>query len=83
VFREGARSDFATSHARRAGESIDPDAFASVYANPGQDATFRWLDSMLAVRVHPPFGHRGRPVVDFLRGDPRYKTWEARLPWRK
>ncbi len=69
---------------RRAGESIDPDVFAFAYAAlQDRDATLHWFDSMLAVRSTrlPAIGVD--PLFDFLRDDPRYKAWEAKLPWKK
>jgi hypothetical protein len=36
------------------------------------------------VAEHDPMGQNVlvNPLYDFLRGDPRYKTWEQNLPWR-
>jgi len=69
---------------KRAGESIGPDVWANAYGEVGdRDNTLRWFDSMLV--VHDPGLHNVRvlPTYDFLRDDPRYKKWEANLPWVK
>ena len=85
VFREWARTEIRDLDARRrAGEAIDPDVFAFAYAAlRDRDATLHWLDSMVAERSSrlPAIGVD--PLFDFLRDDPRYKAWQAKLPWKK
>ena len=45
--------------------------------------TLRWFDSMLVHRDPPVQAVPLDPDFDFLRDDPRYKAWEAKLPWRR
>jgi hypothetical protein len=68
----------------RKGEWVPPDAFAWVYAElQDPDETLRWLDSMRVGR--DPLIHMValNPLFDFVRNDPRYRAWEATLPWRQ
>jgi hypothetical protein len=68
---------------RRTGQPYSPGAFATAYADlRNKDETLRWLDSMLAVRDPGLPQIEVDPVYDFLRGDPRYDAWLAKLPWR-
>jgi hypothetical protein len=56
----------------------------STYANLGDaDQTLRWLDSMLVYRDPVLISVSAAPSLDFLRNDPRYRAWEAKLPWRQ
>jgi hypothetical protein len=55
----------------------------SAYADLGDaDETLRWLDSMLAYHDLTLISVTVSPALDFLRNDPRYRAWEAKLPWR-
>ncbi len=69
--------------AGRAGRSIDPRAAAFAYARlRDADHTLRWLNTMV-LEHHPQIPVvLFHPLFDFLRDDPRYKMWEAQLPWR-
>jgi DNA-binding SARP family transcriptional activator len=68
----------------RAGDWIDPGAFASTYAALRDTVeTLRWLDSAVASRDPVLGGVPLDPEFDFLRDDPRYRRWEAALPWRR
>jgi DNA-binding SARP family transcriptional activator len=62
-----------------AGDHVPPSAYAVAYATLGDTtATLAWLDSMLPRRdsyiYHVPID----PALDFVRGTPRYRQWEAR-----
>jgi DNA-binding SARP family transcriptional activator/Flp pilus assembly protein TadD len=82
---------FADSHRRtlrqyelavRAGDRVAPGDFVEVYsALRDTNQTLRWLDS--AVAGHDPSLQNVlvNPGLDWLRNDPRYKEWEAKLPW--
>ena len=45
--------------------------------------TLRWFDSMLVHRDPSLQAVPLEPEFDFLRDDPRYKAWEAKLPWNR
>jgi len=68
--------------ATRAGDRVSPGDFLSAY-NELKDTnqTLRWLDS--AVADHDPSvgAVLMSPEFDWLRNNPRYKEWEAKLPW--
>jgi DNA-binding SARP family transcriptional activator len=68
---------------KRSGEKVYGGSLVQTYAYlRDTSATLFWLDSMVA--EHDPMGQNVlvNPLYDFLRGDPRYKTWEQNLPWR-
>ena len=68
----------------RAGEAVGSTAFAYAYAGVRDtNATLHWFDSMLVNREPALQAVPLDPDFDFLRGDPRYKAWEAKLPWRR
>jgi DNA-binding SARP family transcriptional activator len=68
----------------RAGEAVGSTAFAYAYAALRDTAaTLRWFDSMLVKREPALQAVPLDPDFDFLRGDPRYQAWEAKLPWRR
>jgi hypothetical protein len=68
----------------RAGEGVGSTEFAYAYAAVRDtNATLRWFDSMLVNREPALQAVPLDPDFDFLRGDPRYKAWEAKLPWRR
>ena len=66
------------------GAEPDPSDWASAYAKVGDvGRAVAWFDSM-QVRHDPllwsiPID----PAFDFIRSDPRYRAWEAQLPWRQ
>jgi hypothetical protein len=69
---------------RRIGEPYSPGTFVQAYANlRDKDETLRWLDSMLAARDPGLQAIQVDPIYDFLRSDPRYNAWLAKLPWRR
>jgi tetratricopeptide (TPR) repeat protein len=66
----------------RAGDWIAAGDFVAAYsALRDTNQTLRWLDS--AVAGHDPSLQSVllSPSLDWLRNDPRYKEWEAKLPW--
>jgi tetratricopeptide (TPR) repeat protein len=68
---------------KRSGKKVDGASLVFAYAYVRDtNQTLFWLDSMVA--EHDPMGQNVmvNPLFDFLRGDPRYKTWEKNLPWR-
>jgi tetratricopeptide (TPR) repeat protein len=68
----------------RRGDLVTPGDWMSTYANLGDaDQTLRWLDSMLVYRDPVLMSVPATPSLDFLRTDPRYRAWEAKLPWRQ
>jgi len=67
----------------RHGDLIMPSDWAGVYAElRDADGTLRWLDSMRVGRDPGLFRIPIDPTYDFIRNDPRYKAWEAKLPWK-
>ena len=83
VFADMARQDLHNlENDGRAGESVSSIDFAEAHAAL-QDTveTLRWLDSMVARHDFKLCCVRLQPEFAFLRNDPRYKEWEARLPW--
>jgi len=66
------------------GDLVTPGDWMSTYADLGDaDETLRWLDSMLAYHDLTLISVTVAPSLDFLRNDPRYRAWEAKLPWRQ
>ena len=64
------------------GEWVPANAFADTYAALHDTSeTLRWLDSMVARHDSELCCVRMLPQFDFLRNNPRYISWEARLPW--
>jgi hypothetical protein len=62
------------------------DAYDLVFAYAAlRDAggTLRWLDTMLVTHNPGLSGVLVSQQFDFMRNDPRYKEWEAALPWRR
>jgi DNA-binding SARP family transcriptional activator len=84
IFTEWARSELRdVVRRRRIGEPYSPGSFVEAYAQlQDKDETLRWLDSMLATRAPGLQAIEVDPIYDFLRSDPRYKAWLAKLPWR-
>ena len=83
VFTEVAREDLRQFEKDvRAGEWVPMGSFADAYAALQDTAqTLRWLDSMVTRHDYKLCCVRLQPQFNFLRNDPRYKAWEARLPW--
>ncbi|HET7470951.1 MAG TPA: BTAD domain-containing putative transcriptional regulator, partial [Gemmatimonadales bacterium] len=68
----------------RAGAAVGATALAYAYAAVRDTtATLRWFDSMLVDREPALQAVPLDPDFDFLRDDPRYQAWEAKLPWRR
>jgi serine/threonine-protein kinase len=68
----------------RRGDLVTPSDWMYTYADLRDvDETLRWLDSMLAYRDPALVAVPAAPSLDFLRNDPRYRAWEAKLPWRQ
>jgi serine/threonine-protein kinase len=66
----------------RAGESVGSTDFAYAYATLRDTTeTLHWFDSMLVRREPAVQAIPLDPEFDFLRDDPRYRAWEAKLPW--
>jgi DNA-binding SARP family transcriptional activator len=66
------------------GEVVPPSAWAAAYAGLGDaGGTLRWLDSMRIGRDPGLHMVPVNPLFDFVRNDPRYRVWEAKLPWRQ
>jgi hypothetical protein len=66
----------------RAGESVGSTEFAYAYASLRDTTeTLHWFDSMLVRREPAVQAIPLDPEFDFLRDDPRYRAWEAKLPW--
>ncbi|HEY8258308.1 MAG TPA: BTAD domain-containing putative transcriptional regulator [Gemmatimonadales bacterium] len=85
VFTEWARSELRDELRRqRNGEPYSAGGFVEVYAKlEKKDETILWLDSMLASHDPGLPAIQVDPTYDFLRGDPRYDAWLAKLPWRQ
>ena len=67
----------------RRGGLVMPSDWAGTYAAlRDADSTLRWIDSMRVGRDPGIFSVPIDPAYDFIRSDPRYRAWEAKLPWR-
>ena len=63
-------------------EWVGSTAFAYAYASLRDTTeTLHWFDSMLVHRDPAVQAIPLDPEFDFLRDDPRYRVWEAKLPW--
>jgi len=56
------------------------DAYAGV-GDVGE--TIGWIDSMQVRRDPTLWSIPIDPDLDFIRRDPRYRAWEAQMPWRQ
>jgi DNA-binding SARP family transcriptional activator len=66
----------------QAGDRVSPGDFVGVYSSlQDTDQTLRWLDSSVAEHDPSLQSVLVNPGFDWLRNDPRYKEWEAKLPW--
>jgi len=85
MFADMARRKLLTlAESARRGDLVTPGDWMSAYASLGDaDQTLRWLDSMLAYHDLTLVSVMATPSLDFLRNDPRYRAWEAKLPWRQ
>jgi hypothetical protein len=67
----------------RRGDLVMPSDWAGAYADlRDADGALRWLDSMRVGRDPGLFRVPIDPAFDFIRSDPRYRAWEAKLPWK-
>ena len=67
----------------RRGDLVTPGDWAGTYARLGDvTETLRWIDSMQVHRDPELLSVPFDPRFDFVRTDPRYRAWEAKLPWR-
>jgi DNA-binding SARP family transcriptional activator len=67
----------------RRGDLVTPGDWAKAYARVEDvDGTLRWIDSMRVGRDPELLSVPLDPAFDFVRRDPRYRAWEARLWWR-
>jgi tetratricopeptide (TPR) repeat protein len=84
IFTSWARRDLLeVIRLGRAGQPTSAGSFVEVYARlEDKDETLRWLDSMLVARAPGLEAIEVDPIYDFLRSDPRYLAWLAKLPWR-
>jgi tetratricopeptide (TPR) repeat protein len=85
VFADMARNDIRDlERGAGQGEWVSPSSFATAYAElRDTNRTLGWLDSMVV--GHDPLLWKilVNPRYDFLRNDPRYQAWEAKLTWRR
>jgi hypothetical protein len=71
------------AEAARRGDLVTASDWAYEYAGARDvDETIRWIDSMRVGREPSVFAVTFDPFFDFIRKDPRYWAWEAKLPWR-
>ena len=66
------------------GEEVGPGDWVSAYAgvrDVGQ--TIAWIDSMQVRRDPGLWSIPIDPALDFIRSDPAYQAWQAKLPWRQ
>jgi hypothetical protein len=84
-FADEARRQLDTLRRRaRDGEWFGAGSFANAYAELRDTSeTLQWFDSMLVHRDPPVHNIPNDPDFDFLRDDPRYQAWEAKLPWSR
>jgi tetratricopeptide (TPR) repeat protein len=84
MFADMSRRDLrGLAEAARRGELVTPGDWAHAYAGVGDvDETIRWIDSMGVGRDPMLWSIPIDPSLDFIRSDPRYRAWEAKLPWR-
>ena len=84
MFADEARRDFRDIVAgTERGDFILPGRVAAAYAvMHDREATLRWLDSMRIVRDPMIPNVALSPLYDWLRDDPGYRAWDAKLTWR-
>ena len=71
------------AEASRRGDPVLAGDWVFAYARAGNvGETLRWLDSMRVSRDPMLWSIPVDPSLDFIRSDPRYRAWEATLPWR-
>ena len=66
------------------GEEVTAGDWMNAYAAVGDvSETIGWIDSMQVRRDPTIWSVPIDPALDFIRSDPRYRAWEAQLPWRQ
>jgi hypothetical protein len=84
MFADRGRRDFRNLVADAArGDFVPPSRWAMASAlKHDREGTLRWLDSMRVERdpaiPNVPLSH----TYDWLRDDPGYRAWDAKLTWR-
>jgi len=67
----------------RRGDLVSASDWVYAYAGVGNvGEAIRWMDSMRVGRDPLLWSIPINPSLDFIRNDPRYRAWEAKLPWR-
>ncbi len=70
--------------AGRGEEEVTAGDWMNAYAAVGDvSETIGWIDSMQVRRDPTIWSVPIDPDLDFIRSDPRYRTWEAQMPWRQ
>ena len=65
------------------GEEVTAGDWMNAYAGAGDvGETIGWIDSMQIRRDPTIWSVPIDPGLDFIRSDPRYRAWEAQMPWR-
>jgi len=65
------------------GDFVPPNRLAAAYAvMHDREGTLRWLDSMRVGRDPMIPNVPLSPLYDWIRDDPRYRVWDAKLTWR-
>jgi tetratricopeptide (TPR) repeat protein len=84
VFADRERREFRDLIAGAArGDFVPANRLAAAYASMRDRAgTLRWLDSMRIERDPMMPNVSLSPLYDWLRDDPGYRAWEAKLTWR-
>ncbi len=66
------------------GEEVTAGDWVNAYAGVGNvGETIAWIDSMQVRRDPTIWSVPIDPDLDFIRSDPRYRAWEAQMPWRQ
>jgi DNA-binding SARP family transcriptional activator/Tfp pilus assembly protein PilF len=66
------------------GEEVTAGDWVDAYAGVGDvGETIGWIDSMQVRRDPTLWSIPIDPDLDFIRRDPRYRAWEAQMPWRQ
>ena len=66
------------------GEEVTAGDWMNAYAGAGDvGETIAWIDSMQIRRDPTIWSVPIDPGLDFIRSDPRYRAWEAQMPWRQ
>ena len=84
MFADRARQELGRlAEAARRGDLVSASDWVNAYAGVGDAGeAIRWMDSMLVGRDPLLWSVPINPSLDAVRSDPRYRAWEAKLPWR-